>query len=292
MTRSEVKKIDSTKRQVDIEVEGERVKSKFEEVFAKIAKEAKVPGFRPGHAPRDILEKHYSSAVHEQVLKELIPDIYNEVIAKECLDVVELPEITEVKLDRLKLTFTATVDISPEMKVEDYKGIKVKYEAPIVGADDIKRYLDSMKESRKLDVIDDGFAKSIGYPSLADLEKSLERQIFVQKENQERQKMESQIIEKITKDMDFKLPASLLARQLQEMLKQAKLDLALKGVPRAKIDEQENPMLAEFEPEAKKQVKTYLVMSAIAKKENIPVDDNMPRRVIEFLLKNADWKTA
>ena len=290
MTKSVVKKIDSTKRQVDIEVEGERVKSKFEEVFAKIAKEAKVPGFRPGHAPRDILEKHYSSAVHEQVLKELIPDIYNEVIAKECLDVVELPEITEVKLDRLKLTFTATVDISPEMKVEDYKGIKVKYEIPIVGADDIKRYLDSMKESRKLDAIDDGFAKSIGYPSLADLEKSLERQVFVQKENHQRQQMEAQIIEKITKDMDFKLPASLLARQLQEMLKQAKLDLALKGVPRAKIDEQETAMLAELEPEAKKQVKTYLVMSAIAKKENIPVDDNMPRRVIEFLLKNADWK--
>jgi len=290
MTKSVVKKIDSTKRQVDIEVEGERVKSKFEEVFTKIAKEAKVPGFRPGHAPRDILEKHYSNAVHEQVLKELIPDIYNEVIAKECLDVVELPEITEVKLDRLKLTFTATVDISPEMKVEDYKGIKVKYEPPAVGAGDIKRYLDSMKESRKLDVIDDAFARSIGYPSLADLEKSLERQIFVQKETQQRQQMESQIIEKITKDMDFKLPASLLARQLQEMLRQAKLDLALKGVPRAKIDEQETAMLAEFEPEAKKQVKTYLIMSAIAKKENIPVDDNMPRRVIEFLLKNAEWQ--
>lgn len=290
MTKSEVKKIDATKRQVFIEVEGERIKKKFEEVFAAIAKEAKAPGFRPGHVPRDILEKNYSQAAHEQVLKELIPDVYNEVIAREALDVVELPEISEVKLERSKLSFTATVDISPEIKVADYKGIKVKYEPPAVTPEDIKRYLDSMKESRKIETIDDGFARSLGYPALSGLEKSLERQVTIQKENQQRQKMEAQIIEKITQGLDFKLPASLLQRQLQEMLRQAKLDLALKGVPRAKIDEQETAMLAELEPEAKKQVKIYLVMSAIAKKENIPVDDNMPRRVMEFLLKNADWK--
>jgi len=290
MTRSVVKKIDSTKRQIFIEVEGERIKNKFEEVFGTIAQSAKAPGFRPGHVPRDILEKHYSQPAHEQVLKEIIPVVYNEVIAKEALDVVELPEISDVKLERSKLTFTATVDISPQIKIENYKGIKIKYEVPVVASDDIKRYIDSMKESRKLETIDDGFARSIGYPSLLDLEKSLERQIFTQKENQGRQNMEAGIIDQITKDMDFKLPASLLQRQLQEMLRQTKLDLALKGVPRAKIDEQEAAMLAELEPKAKKQVKIYLVMSAIAKKENIPVDDNMPRRVMEFLLKNADWK--
>jgi FKBP-type peptidyl-prolyl cis-trans isomerase (trigger factor) len=49
-------------------------------------------------------------------------------------------------------------------------------------------------------------------------------------------------------------------------------------------------MREELEPEARNQVKVYLVLSAIAKKESIPLDDHMPRKVMEFLLREANWK--
>src|SRR3990167_2572847 len=111
--KTEVKKIDGTKREISIEVSGDVVTNKFSEVFKKLTLEAKVPGFRPGHAPMDMIEKHYGPHAHEQVLKELIPNIYNEAINKENLDVIELPEISEVKLDRTTLAFKATVEISP-----------------------------------------------------------------------------------------------------------------------------------------------------------------------------------
>ena len=74
------------------------------------------------------------------------------------------------------------------------------------------------------------------------------------------------------------------------MLRQAKLDLALKGIQREKIEAQEEKMLKDLEPEAKRQVKVYLILSSIAKRENIPVDEHMPRKVMELLLKEADWK--
>ncbi len=288
--KTEVKKIDSTKRELSIEVGGDIVKNKFEDVFKQIGQEAKVPGFRPGHAPRDILEKHYSSYAQEQVLKELIPDIYHQALEKEGLDVIELPNISDVKLDRNSLSFKAQVEISPEVAVKNYKGIKVNYQKVSVSAEDIKRNLDALKESRKLEVLDDSFAKSLGYPNLAELEKAAERQIYLQKENQSRQKMENEIIEGITKDMDFKVPQALVNRQLQDLVKQAKVDLALRGNPREKIDEQEKALLTELEPEAKRQVKIYLILSAIAKKENIPLDDHTPRKVMELLLKEAEWK--
>jgi FKBP-type peptidyl-prolyl cis-trans isomerase (trigger factor) len=76
------------------------------------------------------------------------------------------------------------------------------------------------------------------------------------------------------------------------MVKQAKLDLALKGLSREQIDEQEKSLFSEIEPEAKKQVKVYLVLAEIAKKENIALDDSMSRRVMEFLLRQADWNIA
>ena len=111
--KTEVKKLDSNKREISVEVSGDIVKNKFEDVFGQIAKEAKIPGFRPGHAPRDILEKKYASHAHELVMKELIPDLYNQAIDKEGLDVIELPNISDVKLDRTTLSFKAEVEISP-----------------------------------------------------------------------------------------------------------------------------------------------------------------------------------
>jgi FKBP-type peptidyl-prolyl cis-trans isomerase (trigger factor) len=292
--KTEVKKLDATKREVSVEVSGDIVKNKFEDVFKRIVKDAKIPGFRPGHAPRDVLEKHYSTYAHEQVLKELVPSVYNEAIGKEGLDVLELPEISEVKLDRgkLSLSFKALVEVSPEITIKNYKSQKVNYKKISVTQDEIKRSIDSLKESRKIDTIDDSFAKSLGYPNLSELERTIERQIFIHKENQERQRIENEIIDNITKGLDFPLPQSLINRQLQDEVRKAKVDLALKGVPREKIDEEEKTISGQLEPEVKRQVKIYLVLAQIAKKENIPLDDNMPHRVMEFLLREADWQES
>ena len=287
--KTEVKKLDSNKREISIEVSGDIVKNKFEDVFSQISKEAKIPGFRPGHAPRDILEKKYSSHAHELVMKELIPGLYEQAIDKEGLEVLELPNISDVKLDRMALSFKAQVEVSPEIPVKNYKGIKVTYKKIEISHEAIKRSTDSLKEARKIDVMDDNFSRSLGYPDLTELEKAMERQIYIQEENLQRQKIEKEIVESITNGLDFKLPQSLVNRQLQDLVRQAKLDLALKGSAREKIEEQQNLLTQQLEPEAKAQVKIYLVLAAIAKRENIPVDDHMPRRVMEFLLKEANW---
>jgi FKBP-type peptidyl-prolyl cis-trans isomerase (trigger factor) len=290
--KTEVKKIDASKREINVEVGGDIVKNKFEEVFKEIGQKAKVPGFRVGHVPQDILEKHFSSDAHRRVVEELIPDVYTEVIKQEGLEVIELPNISDVDLrrDSQTLTFKATVEVRPEIKLKSYKGIKVNYKKIEVAPDEIKRNIDSLKEARKLDSVDDLFAKALGYPNLSGLEDAIQRQIYIQKENVQRQKIEHEIIEDITKDLDFKLPQALIQRQLEDLARQAKLDLALKGVAREEIEKQEKNLVTELEPEAKRQVKVYLVLAEIAKKENISLDDHMPQKVIEFLLRQADWQ--
>jgi len=287
--KTEVKKLDNSKCEISVAVDGERVKNKFEEVFSQVAKEAKVPGFRPGKAPRDVLEKHYASSVHEQVLKELVPDVYNQAIAAEKLDVIELPQISDVKLDRNNLSFKATVEVTPEIPVKNYKNQRINFKKISVTRDEIKKHIDSIKESRKAEALDDKFSRSLGYPDLAELEKAVERQIFITKENQERARIENELVENITKGLEFRLPQGLVERQTQDMLRQTKIDLAMKGIPRDKIEEQEKLLLEGIQPEAKKQVKVYLVLSQIAKKENIAIDEHMPRKVMEFLLSEADW---
>jgi len=292
--KTEVKKIDASKREINVEVGGDIVKNKFEEVFKEIGQKAKVPGFRVGHVPQDILEKHFSSDAHRRVVEELIPDVYTEAIKKEGLEVIELPNISDVNLRRESqtLTFKATVEVRPEIKLKGYKGIKINYKKIEVAPDEIKRNIDSLKEARKLDSVDDLFARTLGYPNLSCLEDAIQRQIYIQKENVQRQKIEHEIIEDITKDLDFKLPQTLIQRQLEDLARQAKLDLALKGVPREEIEKQEKILVTELEPEAKRQVKVYLVLAEIAKKENISLDDHMPSRVMELLLREADWQSS
>ncbi|RJO64739.1 MAG: hypothetical protein C4540_03465 [Candidatus Omnitrophota bacterium] len=290
--KTEVKKIDATKLKMRIEVNGDIIKNKFEEVFKKIGQEAKVPGFRPGHAPRDIVERNFSALAHEQVLKELIPEVYQQAIEKEKLDVIELPTFEDVKLDRVNLSFSAQFEVRPQILLKNYKGVKVEYKKISVSGEEIKRYLDSVKETKKADVIDGRFAKGLSYPDVGELEKAVERQIYIQKENQQRQWIEQQIIDGITKGLDFKLPESLVKKQLEDLVKQAKVELALKGIPRERIAQEEPNLIKELEPQAKVQVRVYLVLAEIARRENITLDDQMPSNTIGLLLREADWKES
>lgn len=290
--KTEVKKIDGIKREISVEVSGGIVKEKFDLAFQRIAKEAKVPGFRVGHAPRDILEKHFSSQAKELALKELLPEAYKQAIEKETLDAVDLPELSDIKLERDTLFFRAKVEVTPEIKLKDYKGVKVNYKKVEVSPDELKRHLDALKESKKVTVIDDNFTRSLGYPNVKSLEDSIEKQLFLQKENQERQRIEDGILEAVTRDLDFQLPQSLVKRDLEELLRQANMELALRGAPKEEIEGQEKQLRERLEPQAKKRVKVYLVLSAIAKKENIPQGQDMSRDVLGFLLSEAHWQEA
>lgn len=288
--KSEIKKIDSCTRELSIEIQGETVKNKFEDVFKKIGQEAKVKGFRSGNVPRDILEKNFSSVAHEQVLKELIPEVYQKVVDEAKLHTVDYPHVSDVKLERDSLSFKAQVEVMPEINIPEYKGIKIEYKKAKVDADEVKRSIDSMKESRKADNVDDAFAKILGYPNLDELKSTVEMQLILQKDSNQRTEIENHVVDLLTKNFEAKLPKAMINRQLDDLLRQAKMNLAMRGMPKEAIEEQEKKLITELEPQAQSQVKIYLTLSAIAEKETIALDDNMPRQVMEFIYKNADWQ--
>jgi len=288
--KTEMKKLEGAKREITVAVSGDVVKNKFEDVFKKIGKEAKIKGFRPGNVPRDILEKEFAGAAHEQVMRELIPELYQKALDEHKIDVVEMPDISDVKLDRSSLSFKAAVEVQPEIVLPKYKGVKLEFKKIAVPADEIKRQMDSIKESRKVEALDDSFARSVGYPSMAEFEKAVVRQLEVQKDNAQRHAIEKSLLDSITKDLDIKLPQAMVNKQIEEMVRKAKVDLMMRGVSKDRLDAEDKALRTEIAPEARTQVKVYLVLAAIAKKENIALDDNMPSKVIEMLYKEADWQ--
>jgi len=284
-----VNKKDSLKRELEIEVPQDRVKGAFDTVYEQIKKEAKIPGFRPGTAPRNILEKHHSKLAHEEVIRQLLPETYQEALKKENLDVISLPEVTEVNLDSNSLRYKATVEIRPEIEIKNYKKIKIKKKSNEVDDQDLEKALENIKKARKIDSINEEFAHGLGYGSLDEFKNSLKRQLTAQKETDNRAQLEREIIDYLLKNSKFNVPQSLVDKRFHELQHDLKDYFSKSNLPKDELEKQEKEFEPKLKEQADEQVKVFLVLDEIAKREGIEQDDQMPNKVIEFLFKNADW---
>lgn len=107
-----------------------------------------IPGFRKGHVPKAIIEQHYGKgAFYEEGINEAFGKYYYDVLDKEpTIEPVDRPDVAIDKLDAKGLTMTATVPVKPDVKLGDYKGIKIKkVEYNVTDADvqtEVDRFLD------------------------------------------------------------------------------------------------------------------------------------------------------
>jgi len=284
-----VKKIDKIQRVLEIDIPAERVNKKFDEVYEDIKKEAKIPGFRPGTAPRNLLEKHHAQFAHEEVLKRLLPETYQEALQQEKLDVLSMPEISEVSLTSGALTYKATVEIKPEITIKSYKKISVKRTSAEVTDEDVKKFLEEIKKARKLEKIDDSLAKGFGYGSLAELKEAVKRQLIAQKEADSKAHLEEQIITHLLKNSEFTVPQSLVNKRSAELQKETEQYLRNNRLSEDDVKKKLEEFKDRLKKQAEEQVKVFLILDEIATKENLQRDDQMPKRAIEFLLQNAEW---
>ena len=111
---------------IEIELSPDELNQEFDQAFANIRKIARVPGFRPGHAPRDLLETHYGKKAEEEVIKRAIPEYYLKGIKEEKLMPVAPPEIENIQFKNHTLCFSAKVDVKPEFKLKgNYKSLRI-----------------------------------------------------------------------------------------------------------------------------------------------------------------------
>ncbi len=91
------------------------------------ARFAKIPGYRPGKAPRAVVDKRFRKEIQEEVTKKLVSKSYHEAIEQKKLRVASLTNLEDVQFGADKsMKFQATVVTAPEFKLPDYKGIKVE----------------------------------------------------------------------------------------------------------------------------------------------------------------------
>ncbi len=125
--------------------------------FRKLAHEVKLPGFRPGKAPRRLLEARLGTEVaRDQALRDSLPEYYAEAVVSESIDVIAPPEIDiTAGEDDGDVEFDAVVEVRPEVVLEGHDALRIEIPAPEVPADAVDGQLDMLRE-RFADLEDSG----------------------------------------------------------------------------------------------------------------------------------------
>ncbi len=142
-----VEDISPVKKKIRIEVSPDAVTAEMNKAIADIAKKAKIPGFRPGKAPKAIVEKHYAEEVRSDVVNRLITDSYFRAVHEQKISPVDMPEIGDVSMNRGEpLSFSATVEVRPDIRLGTYGGVEVKEQNLTVTDEEVAQTIDRLRE--------------------------------------------------------------------------------------------------------------------------------------------------
>lgn len=137
------------KKRLKIEVPANRVQQAYDRVADDFQKEARIPGFRPGHAPRAVVVKKFHKDIEGETQRTLVPEAYREAISEKKLRVVSSPEIEDLKYQPgLSLSFSTVVELVPEFKLPEYKGFTLKKQETGVTEEEVDKTLQSLADQR------------------------------------------------------------------------------------------------------------------------------------------------
>ena len=143
-----VESLDDNKVRVSVTVPAAEFEKAVDAAFRKLAGEVKVPGFRPGKAPRRLLEARFGTEIaREQALRDALPDYYEQAIVAEAVDAIAVPEIDiTAGEDEGDVTFDAVVEIRPVVTVVGYDHLRVEVPSPAVADEAVDAQIDSLRE--------------------------------------------------------------------------------------------------------------------------------------------------
>lgn len=149
MINVEIKKHEGNEIDLKIEVDKLKVNNKLEKVYNDLSYQVKIPGFRKGKIPRNILDLHLGKEYFYQKTAEiLIPDSYIEAVKKVSIEPIEQPKINIIQIEEDKpLIFEATVQVKPEVKIGSLEKIKIQKEDLKIIAKDVENEIKKIQES-------------------------------------------------------------------------------------------------------------------------------------------------
>ncbi|PXW33462.1 UNVERIFIED_CONTAM: trigger factor [Williamsia faeni] len=145
--KSTVEQISPTRVKLNVEVSFEELEPDFARTYKTMARDIRIPGFRPGKAPAKLIEARVGrDAVLAQVVNDAIPAKYSEAVESSEIKAIGQPEIDLSELEYGKsITFTAEVDVRPEIDLPDYSTLEIEVEPVSVDDDAVDEQLEALR---------------------------------------------------------------------------------------------------------------------------------------------------
>ena len=132
---------------LNIEVDGEEVERSVQQTYKRLVQQVRIPGFRPGKAPRVVLQSFVGKDVLlDEALDELAPTLVTKAIEEQELKALDNPEVEVVERDPVKLK--ATVSLEPTVDLGDYKSIRTPKEEAKVSPEQVENTLEEIRYRR------------------------------------------------------------------------------------------------------------------------------------------------
>ena len=145
--KTSVEALEGNKVKLSVEVDEQEFESAVDAAYKKIAREVRIPGFRPGKAPRRVLESHIGAgAGRAQALNDALPDYYSEAVLANEVDVIAPPDIELVEgSESGNVKFDAIVEVRPVISISGYKTLAVEIPSPSPSDEEIDAQLERFR---------------------------------------------------------------------------------------------------------------------------------------------------
>jgi trigger factor len=179
----QVETVSPVERKVTIEVDPQRVASELERAYVGLGRRVKLRGFRPGKAPRKVLERQFKDQVESEVVEQLVTATFSEAVREHALEAVAPPQVSFSEGGTLAegqpLRYTARVEVKPQVEPKDYRGLAVTRRAPEVTDDMVSEELTKLQESMgQLVPVEGRFEAQEGDYAVIDHDGSIDGQPF------------------------------------------------------------------------------------------------------------------
>jgi trigger factor len=146
--KTDVEELSPTRVKLTVEVPFDELKQNLDHAYREVARQVRIPGFRPGRVPPRIIDQRVGrGAVLEQAVNEAVPQLYGKALEEHDVFALGQPELEITKLDDGKeLAFTAEVDVRPSFDLPDLDLLAATVDDTVVTPDQVEEYLGSLRE--------------------------------------------------------------------------------------------------------------------------------------------------
>jgi FKBP-type peptidyl-prolyl cis-trans isomerase (trigger factor) len=301
--KSTIKKLEKSRVEISSTVPAATFDTFKEKALENIGKFIKIDGFRPGHVPVAMVEKHAGDeAILDEMAQYAIMHAYPEILAGEKIDAIGRPEIQITQRGYGKdLEFTITTAVLPTVTLPDYKKIaKENNSGEIkVSVDDaeIDAALLELRQMRahnqmhedgvdhhdhdhtKIDPKDlpeltDDFVKTLGkFEGVEDFKTKLKDNLTQEKKDRELEKKRVTLIDALIAESAIEMPDVLVDFELDKMMQQFTHDISMMGMEMPeylkRIEKTEESLRAEWRDNAIKRAKMQLILDTLADQEKL-----------------------